>query len=371
MNRPALTRDDLTRKALLLVEEACADGRVRQSMGLRFALAYLYATAKTKNRWMTILSRGNRITERIAVGLFAAFAGAVLLWLVWAQAYHLGSSQQFVKHAIAESNAMAHAEIAARCHTSVNPRACLDNAITADIERQRAEHELIASQQSARWTMLGVLVSLLSATMSIAAIYFVWRTYGEALETNRIAREAAEADLRPWLHFDELEVGHITVRKIGRNWHINIPYSVKVANSGRVPAINAQVKAFAFNNLLDTKEVEQAIADLDEQRQTPRGFSIGIVPIGTPTSRHDNIPLVLATQSFEGWETFDCWPVLCLSVVYQTPGRDDPICQTAQCYRLTWRMGTTSSEHAGIHLTDRASFNDIEILPGSEIDRAI
>lgn len=121
MNRPALTRDDLTRKALLLVEEACADGRVRQSMGLRFALAYLYATAKTKNRWMTILSRGNRITERIAVGLFAAFAGAVLLWLVWAQAYHLGSSQQFVKHAIAESNAMAHAEIAARCHTSVNP----------------------------------------------------------------------------------------------------------------------------------------------------------------------------------------------------------------------------------------------------------
>jgi hypothetical protein len=49
MSRP-LTRDDLIRKALLVVEEACADGRVRQSMGLRFALAYLYATAKTKDR---------------------------------------------------------------------------------------------------------------------------------------------------------------------------------------------------------------------------------------------------------------------------------------------------------------------------------
>lgn len=45
-----LTRDDLIRKALLVVEEACADGRVHQSMGLRFALAYLYAVGKTKDR---------------------------------------------------------------------------------------------------------------------------------------------------------------------------------------------------------------------------------------------------------------------------------------------------------------------------------
>ncbi len=45
-----MTRDDLTRKALLVVEEACADGRVRQSMGLRFALAYLYAVSGAKDR---------------------------------------------------------------------------------------------------------------------------------------------------------------------------------------------------------------------------------------------------------------------------------------------------------------------------------
>lgn len=49
MSRP-LTRDDLIRKALLVVEEACADGRVRQSMGLRFALAYLYAVSGRKDR---------------------------------------------------------------------------------------------------------------------------------------------------------------------------------------------------------------------------------------------------------------------------------------------------------------------------------
>lgn len=49
MSRP-LTRDDLIRKALLVVEEACADGRVRQSMGLRFALAYLYAVSGAKDR---------------------------------------------------------------------------------------------------------------------------------------------------------------------------------------------------------------------------------------------------------------------------------------------------------------------------------
>ena len=317
------------------------------------------------------LPRGKIGAERVAVGLFTAFVGAVLFWLVWAQAYHIGSGQQFVEHAIAESNAKAQNEINARCPTSVNPPACLTESIAADIERQRAEHELIASQQSARWTMLGVLVSLLSATVSVAAVYFVWQTYGEALETNRIAKEAAEADLRPWLHFDELEIGHITVRKTSNHWHVNIPYSVKVANSGRVPAINAQVKAFAFDNLLDAGQVAQAIAYLDEQRESPRGFSIGIVPIGTPTSRRDNTPLLLEVQSPDGWEPADCWPVLCLSVVYQTPGRDEPICQTAQCYRLTARIGTTSAEHVGIHLTDRSSFSDIEILPGSEIDRAI
>ena len=46
-----LSRDHLIRKALLVVEEACEGGRVDRSMGLRFALAYLYAVSIAKDRY--------------------------------------------------------------------------------------------------------------------------------------------------------------------------------------------------------------------------------------------------------------------------------------------------------------------------------
>lgn len=113
---------------------------------------------------------------------------------------------------------------------------CAQEAITADRENQRSEHDLQAQREVADWTYYVLVISIVQIPLGVLGLIALLVTIDQGREANEIARNSAKLQSRCYLSVSSIEV--LEPRKI----------DVPVANQEEQRVLCAQVYLGFANN---------------------------------------------------------------------------------------------------------------------------
>lgn len=204
------------------------------------------------------MSNGDWI-KHAAIGLII-----IALGCVWA-AFYVGSE---IGKARGESNKHTaeyerHAEDKIRS-TCLNGQGgdiaeCVSKVIQATNEDQRAQSDLIAQTEMARWAFYMLIATVGMAIITGAGVYYVWRTLA-------VTREIGEKQARAYLSLSvdtvSVEVSILSDRKVVV-WEL----SVLIKNSGHSPAQNACLSI--KNTQSGESNGEISAGDISSGEETP------------------------------------------------------------------------------------------------------
>lgn len=112
---------------------------------------------------------------------------------------------------------------------------CIRQVIETTHEQQRAESDLAAQRDMAKWAWAVVVVSIASVAVGLIGIYFIKRTFDKtvdavdaARDANEIARRSAERQLRAYMSIGSIGIEGFT--------GTNFDPVVFVSNKGTTPA---------------------------------------------------------------------------------------------------------------------------------------
>jgi hypothetical protein len=195
----------------------------------------------------------------------ALFAGAILFLIViciYQTGVSTGQSEREQERNSAQYAGDAEQEIENRC-LLLEPVAiaeCIQEVIEATNEHDRAENDLIAQSQMARWALWMAVMSGAAVVVTALGVYWV----GETLVATRKAVEAASAtneimreDRRAWINPNLQPYREIQVFDGG--FHSQITLALE--NTGKSVAFD--VRAFIRPYLQDSTDPSPRIAALD------------------------------------------------------------------------------------------------------------
>jgi hypothetical protein len=188
------------------------------------------------------MPEGNRDRNRqIRLTLAAAFVAGVLLSLPLAigivsearyQHYAANETTQYASYADQKASQSCRGVPAAQFQN------CLAEArIEAELEKRSYKHDqtdLIAQRKAALWAQMMGVAALIGMWLSIVGIVFLWVNYLQSQEANRISRQTAELQLRPYVY-------------IGDEATLDLPFGPRskvkftVKNYGYSPAMNLKL----------------------------------------------------------------------------------------------------------------------------------
>lgn len=118
---------------------------------------------------------------------------------------------------------------------------CIARIIEAANEDKRAQSDLNAQRNMARWALLMLFATVAMAITTGWGVYYVWRTLG-------VTREVGQAQARAHLHFEIVDV-NIDAIEIDGVEHVRANFKGNICNTGNSPAhrINILFDIFQSN----------------------------------------------------------------------------------------------------------------------------
>jgi hypothetical protein len=125
---------------------------------------------------------------------------------------------------------------------------CAQEAIEAGRESQRSEQDLSAQRQMAKWALWLLIFTVVQSLLGFGGFLILILTIRQGREAIAISRKVAEADLRPYLFVDRLELVDVSDASTfdpDTRSKVYGYYSAKVViylkNFGKVPARNIHI----------------------------------------------------------------------------------------------------------------------------------
>jgi hypothetical protein len=196
------------------------------------------------------MSGGWRIIAAVGVAAFAAFILAILIFV------EANNSQRIYEHQAAKAaeqyrdTARVHAERS--CANIASPEAfeCIHEQYHAAWQREREQYDFQAQLVTSAWTRAMGLAAAVAMFFGIVGVGLVYATFDATKEGNRITRETADIELRPWL-----EISVDGKRYILNEKQATVTYFLTIKNIGKTPATIVYPESALFNF-----EAEQEIA---------------------------------------------------------------------------------------------------------------
>lgn len=189
----------------------------------------------------------------VVTALVLIIAVLVML-LVWD-----GASSYTENRVNAERNANGYAaqteaEIQAQCAVPLTPE-CVAQIVATSREQQRAEYDLAAQRDMAKWAMAMLIVSAIGTIVGLVGIVFVYRTLHAARKGNKIARKSAERQLRAYV---TLTIDDAPPIEAG----VTPSFKYSFRNSGQTPAYDLRfgIEFGMARNLIPESQIESPIA---------------------------------------------------------------------------------------------------------------
>lgn len=195
----------------------------------------------------------------LAIGLIA-----VVLTFSWA-AFHVGSEIGEARgerdRRTAEYERHAEEQIRSTCLSgqSGNIAECVSKIIRTTNEDSRAESNLIAQTEMARWALYMLLTTAGMAVITGAGVYYVWRTLS-------VTREIGEKQVKAYLSITVVTVSvELAIMDRGEVAVWNL--SVAIKNSGQSPARNVLLSI--KNTQSGSDNGETSIGDISSGEEVP------------------------------------------------------------------------------------------------------
>lgn len=193
----------------------------------------------SKGYWRTAIIAG--------LTLLAAFVvGGYLLGLQLGKeaGEHQANTDTYAKHAADE--------IESACFglDTVAESKCIIRVIEATNEHERAESDLIAQRNMARWALMMLVATVLMAGITAYGVYYVWQTLN-------VTRDIGQAQVRAYI---SIKPNHISFLKTGSASKFKFVIKCLVQNSGSSPAQKAELLFNAFQEVdtLSARRVDEA-----------------------------------------------------------------------------------------------------------------
>lgn len=179
----------------------------------------------------------NFSASSIALWIIALAVWSALVWsLAEQQRYRSG----YTDYATGQSAADAREEIESRCLTLSSPEdraTCVESVIASEREDRRAEYDLEAQQNMAKWAVIMAAVAGVQTIIGLAGTLLLIRTLRQGQDANRIARENGFVQMRAWV-----SVGEWNLEGAGANGRVEgLYFSLNWKNAGGTPAINLMI----------------------------------------------------------------------------------------------------------------------------------
>lgn len=166
-------------------------------------------------------------------------------------------------------------------------------------EQRRAERDLKAQEEMARWARWMTVIAVVSGAISAFGVGFILLTLRQnrsairiAMESVRIAERQLIADSRPWVTVDAELVGPVCFVKDG-NGHVqgSLIVNFTLRNIGKTPALNVLTYARAIASPFDapTKLRDQFGDVLGQRAASPVEVGQTIFPSDTHFEPHELI----------------------------------------------------------------------------------
>lgn len=166
-----------------------------------------------KRHWIAATTAGLALLIAFSVG------GYILGWGLGVDAgEYQANTDTYTKHAADEI------ESACTSGDALADTECIVRVIEATNEHKRAERDLIAQRNMARWALLMLIATVAMAVITGGGVYYVWRTL-------KVTREIGEAQVRAYLSVKDARV---TPNVDGPRVMWNFKVSLK--NAGQSPA---------------------------------------------------------------------------------------------------------------------------------------
>lgn len=206
----------------------------------------------------------NRGGHSEALG-FLALSGLLIFGaLVWGLGFLQGSESERRRQIPASYSRTAQADAQRTCVGTESSAIfeCVYEKVEASQEQARGEQDLSAQQRAAFAALASAVLALLTLVVTGIGVWFVKRTLDATLkavqdtseateamrESNRIARESVEAQMRAWVSFE-----YQSTERIVRSPNaILFKFKGAFRNIGHTPAINfSYYVSLAFDNEVD------------------------------------------------------------------------------------------------------------------------
>jgi len=174
---------------------------------------------------------------------------------------------------------------------------CIVRVINTAHEHKRAENDLIAQRNMARWALFMLLATLAMAAITAGGVYYVWRTLG-------VTREIGQAQVRAYLSVESAEFKSQNDRFI---------VSCNVINSGLSPAKKIRVEGVLCYN---------GVSFIDTRKHN-RGNRVVVGPGETDTVTEKCSDIMAGCDAFVDFAFGDPVDLPAVSVISQ--GRMSPI----------------------------------------------
>ncbi len=201
---------------------------------------------------------GGKITG-VVTALFLVLSIGLTALAIWDAAVSHTEDAIGARQSAREYAENAKKQIAESCVGSepVALRECIQKIVEATDENERAENDLVAQKDMARWAFFLLIASIVGTALTGVGIWFVRenliemrlaRKIGDeavstAQDANKIARENIHAENRSWLKVEPINIGPVKFE----NGRIRLEVTFQAKNIGRNPAINVILFAKFFS----------------------------------------------------------------------------------------------------------------------------
>lgn len=287
---------------------------------------------------------GNIADRGWSLGVGIAIAGLAIIVIVafWIHAFFaLSQYRETYEQNTADIQREVREAIGQHCVFSApeTEKECVAQEQKSAQEIERDESDLYAQRQMAVWALGAGIAGFVSVLLSLAGIFFVWRSLalnraavGAAVASNLNTSEALEIsrqDQRAWLHYALLS-GKNTQEMNGR---ISVEFSSKIENTGHQPAIGVHYSNAIFKSSILYASAEAASYYLSEALGKYHGVGISIFPKeeSNPTSKIATKRIGMPEPDSTHWPAEGLF--LCCVAIYRSAG-DPRLHHTVNVYEI-------------------------------------
>jgi hypothetical protein len=212
----------------------------------------------------------------VKTGLLAV--AIVIAWTVYSVVTTSSQNRQYADQNTAQIRSEAEEYVSHRCPglDGIIKKNCLADAEKTAHNQEQAEADLYAQRQMAVWAFAVGVSGLISVPVSLAGIFFVWRSLRltrNALDAALSANTIAQVQNRPWIDLTIKPNGQIHFSSDSRM--VSVPLSITFHNKGKMPATSV---SFEYSYLINWThfDIKEELKHIDAQ-QTGEGLRRSII----------------------------------------------------------------------------------------------